>query len=79
MQPEFNDLLREQNRAFCISVKAPVEKVTVNGSYQIDQCTVASLVKHFNSGTFDRLHPQAIYVSNSHVLRLGTGRPVAPR
>lgn len=80
MQLEFNEnLLREQNRAFCISVKTSVEKITVNESYQIDQCTIASLMKHFNSRTFDRLHSQVIYVSNSHVLRLGTKRSVASR
>ncbi len=80
MQFEFNEnLLREQNRTFCISVKISVEKITVNESYQINQCTIASLVKHFNSGTFDRLHSQAIYVSNNHVLRLGTEHSVASR
>ncbi len=56
MQPELNeDLLREQNRAVFISVKVSVEKLTVNGSYQIDRRVVTSMVKHFNSGTFDRL------------------------
>lgn len=80
MQFEFNEnLLREQNRTFCIFVKISDEKITVNESYQIDQCTIASLMKHFNSKTFDRLHSQVIYVLNNHVLRLGTRHLVASR
>jgi hypothetical protein len=56
MQREVNDdLLREQDRAYCISVKVPIEKLTLNGSLSIDQRTVENLVKHFKSGKLDRL------------------------
>ena len=38
MQPGFkDDLFREQDRAFCVSVKAPMEKLTLNGSHQQEQ------------------------------------------
>lgn len=60
MQPEVNDdLLREQDRAFCTSVKVPIEKLTLNESRPIDPRTVENLVKHFKSGTFDRLDPRS--------------------
>jgi len=60
MQLEFNDdLLREQDRALCVSVKDPIEKLTLNGSHSIEQRTVENLVKHFKSGIFDRLDPRS--------------------
>ncbi len=58
MQSEFNDdLLREHHRAFCIC-QGPHRKTYLNGSHSIDQRTVENLVKHFKSGTFDRLDPR---------------------
>jgi len=60
MQREVNDdLLREQDRAFCVSVKVPIGKLTLNGSHSIDRRTVENLVKHFKSRTFDRLDPRS--------------------
>lgn len=59
MQPVCNDaLLREQDRAFCISVKIPIEKLSFNGSHPIHVRTVASLINHFKSEAFDRLDPR---------------------
>jgi hypothetical protein len=60
MQRDLNDdLLREQDRAFCIPAQVPIEKLTLNGSHSIDQRTVGNLVKHFKSEAFDRLDPRS--------------------
>lgn len=61
-----NELLREQDRSFCISVKVSIEKLTLNESRPSDSRTIENLVKHFRSGTFDRLDPR------SHLLALIT-------
>lgn len=70
MQREVNDdLLREQDRAFCISIKIPIEKLTLNESHSIDQRTIENLVKHFKSRKFDPLnstsHLPALMTSNT--------------